>query len=709
VLKKGSLERARRVRTLVAVATVGVLTASGIGLGAASADAVSPTTTTVVYTAGLGAESPTTGYPSTPWFYGYKGGANDPTASAVGTDGSFVLSDGTQLLHQFPNLATAAPTAGALDAFIAAGGGWVTTGTGNTSFQLPIFYGDKSGAPFFTTLYSSDFPAGTHTISTADTWNSTRTIGTTTKTVETNTLAALVAEIDAAGSGQELLASGVEASPGSTPGVASIATGSNKYTFATDVKLPTATKASHVQLSSIGLEGTATGTNSWFFGQNADTTTPHATVVGPNLVLTSTPTEGTQLLHQFTASTRPASLQSFIESGLSFTIAAAPAAQGTASFQVPLVYGASHFTTLRSADVGAGVHHISYGDLWQSSHAIGVQTTPATTGSVAANTDVPLGTLLADIQAQGGTQVIEGFGAQATQATTPAITSFQAGATVYNFINTKAMSFNSVAITGKAQFGNSLTAVTDLNGPSTAKLTYQWLANGRTIAKATASVYKIASAEVGKKLSVRVTATATGFTTTTATSSSVSIAAAVFAASIPTITGSIAPVVGQKLTAVWSGILKPTHFVYRWYRNGKAISGATKSTRTLTANDLATRIRVRIIGTRAGFTMSNLLSASSAPVGLGHLLLSGVTLTGSAKVGHTLTVRVAHKSAGVITEYAWEAIGSYGPVFLKFSTSPRFTIPAYLAGARIEGLALISKPGYVAVQIDTAPSAVVVK
>jgi hypothetical protein len=72
-------------------------------------------------------------------------------------------------------------------------------------------------------------------------------------------------------------------------------------------------------------------------------------------------------------------------------------------------------------------------------------------------------------------------------------------------------------ITGTPKVGDTLKVSTGSWTPGT-KFTFQWLANGKSISKATKSSLKLTSAQKGKKISVRVTGSKTGFNSVTKTS-----------------------------------------------------------------------------------------------------------------------------------------------------------------------------------------------
>lgn len=78
-------------------------------------------------------------------------------------------------------------------------------------------------------------------------------------------------------------------------------------------------------------------------------------------------------------------------------------------------------------------------------------------------------------------------------------------------------------MSGKATIGTTLTAKTGTWSPAPTSLTYQWLRSGSAISGATASTYKLVKADVGKTITVRVTAKLDGFATTSKTSAKSSV------------------------------------------------------------------------------------------------------------------------------------------------------------------------------------------
>jgi putative cell wall-binding protein/peptidoglycan/xylan/chitin deacetylase (PgdA/CDA1 family) len=121
---------------------------------------------------------------------------------------------------------------------------------------------------------------------------------------------------------------------------------------------------------------------------------------------------------------------------------------------------------------------------------------------------------------------------------------------------------------------------------------------------------------------------------------------------VATITGT--PVVGQVLTAnpgTWTPA--PASYTYQWFRNGTAIQGATASTYTPVAADVGTTLTVRISGTPAGATPASATSAGVS-VGAGTITAGTPTITGTARVGATLTANPGTWTpAGVNLAYQW--------------------------------------------------------
>ncbi len=157
-------------------------------------------------------------------------------------------------------------------------------------------------------------------------------------------------------------------------------------------------------------------------------------------------------------------------------------------------------------------------------------------------------------------------------------------------------------ISGSAKVGKTLTSSPGTWSPDGVAFARQWFADGVAIGGATAAHLVIAPAQVGKRISVRVTGSKSGFSSAVKSSA---LTAKVLPGSLsptpkPKISGQAK--VGKKLTAkpgVWGP--GPVAKSYRWYANGKAIAGAKFATFKPKAGHVGKRITVRVTGSKYGY------------------------------------------------------------------------------------------------------------
>ncbi|MET9372853.1 hypothetical protein ABZX98_01675 [Streptomyces sp. NPDC002992] len=181
----------------------------------------------------------------------------------------------------------------------------------------------------------------------------------------------------------------------------------------------------------------------------------------------------------------------------------------------------------------------------------------------------------------------------ARKAGHPAVTASSAAVAVAKGVAPTASKAPSVS--GAFRVDNKVTAVVGTWSPAPTSYTYQWKANGVAITGATGASYTIPASALGKKLTVTVTAHRTGHLSGSATTTAVAVAYgyAATATRAPYVTGTVK--VGRTLTVnrgTWTQA--PTSFGYQWYANGRAISGATRTTLTLTAAQRGMKITVRV-------------------------------------------------------------------------------------------------------------------
>ncbi|WP_327309075.1 hypothetical protein OG730_40955 [Streptomyces sp. NBC_01298] len=169
-------------------------------------------------------------------------------------------------------------------------------------------------------------------------------------------------------------------------------------------------------------------------------------------------------------------------------------------------------------------------------------------------------------------------------------------------------------VKGTAVVGGKVTATTGSWSPAADSHTYQWQADGKSIAGATSASYTLPSALQGKQLTVVVTARKAGHPTVKATSAAVLVkGVAPKATTAPTLTGTAK--VGRVLTlsrGTWTPT--PTSYTYKWYADGKLITGATKSTFTLTSAQRGRRITAKVTATRTGHLTGTATTSATATV-----------------------------------------------------------------------------------------------
>ncbi|MFE9560199.1 hypothetical protein ACFYM0_03740 [Streptomyces sp. NPDC006487] len=169
-------------------------------------------------------------------------------------------------------------------------------------------------------------------------------------------------------------------------------------------------------------------------------------------------------------------------------------------------------------------------------------------------------------------------------------------------------------VTGTAVVGGTVKATTGSWSPAADSHTYRWYADGKSISGATGSSYTLPSTLQGKQLTVVVTARKAGHPEVKVTSTAVLVkGAAPKATKAPSITGTAK--VGSLLTAnrgTWTPT--PTSYTYKWYADGKLISGATRSTFTPTSTQRGKRISVKVTANRTGHLSGTATSGATGAV-----------------------------------------------------------------------------------------------
>ncbi len=159
-----------------------------------------------------------------------------------------------------------------------------------------------------------------------------------------------------------------------------------------------------------------------------------------------------------------------------------------------------------------------------------------------------------------------------------------------------------VGISGSGGVGTALTVVPPVWDMPDVTTTYQWLRDGRTITGATGNVYELTTADyprIRERSRHRHPVRATCPGRRPATRSTVTPGVPLVATSPPVLSGTFR--YGQTVATTagtWPGTPR---FSYQWLRDGRAITGATRSTYRIVGADAGHRLSSRVTGSLTGY------------------------------------------------------------------------------------------------------------
>ena len=213
------------------------------------------------------------------------------------------------------------------------------------------------------------------------------------------------------------------------------------------------------------------------------------------------------------------------------------------------------------------------------------------------------------------------------------------------------------SVTGVARVGSTLTAQPGVWGPAPVSLSYSWLRDGSPIDAATGASYVPGADDVGRRISVAVTASKTGFNPVTRTSGQTSPVAALRFASAPTPNVSGSAIVGSTLTAR-PGTWRPAGptLAYTWLRNGAPIPDATGPVYVVGPADRGARLSVRVTASQPGYVTTSRTSATTGPV----VVATRVARDGTWRVGAQVAVDT-YITATAAAQCTWERRGPGAP------------------------------------------------
>jgi alpha-tubulin suppressor-like RCC1 family protein len=193
-------------------------------------------------------------------------------------------------------------------------------------------------------------------------------------------------------------------------------------------------------------------------------------------------------------------------------------------------------------------------------------------------------------------------------------------------------------ITGVPQVGETLTATLGGYNAAPTALDYAWKAGGGAVGT-NAATYQPTASDVGKTITVTVTAHRAGHVNAVDESDATAKVAKASFATGPTATVTGDPIVGGTLTAA-NGTTTPTadSFSYAWSADGEAIRGASGATLALSATEVEKVITVTVTAQRSGYVDATSTSRPTGPVARATFTAGpAATIAGTAQVGQTLT------------------------------------------------------------------------
>jgi hypothetical protein len=213
------------------------------------------------------------------------------------------------------------------------------------------------------------------------------------------------------------------------------------------------------------------------------------------------------------------------------------------------------------------------------------------------------------------------------------------------------------------------------------------------------------TADLGAVITVTVTGSKLGYTTVTKTSTATSavVRPTLKLTPTPTITGD--PYIGMTLTAVTGAWDSGVALTYVWSRSGVAIAGATASSYTLVAADLAKTVTVTVTGSKTDAISVSKTSLPTATIAALKNLQAASTpsILGDLVVASTLTVNLNQWDSGVAFSFQWNRNG----VAIAEATFKSYVLAAADFGQVMTVTVTGSKLGYANVSKTSSKSSAV--
>jgi len=267
-------------------------------------------------------------------------------------------------------------------------------------------------------------------------------------------------------------------------------------------------------------------------------------------------------------------------------------------------------------------------------------------------------------------------------------------------------------ISGTNSVGNILTAAVS-NSDQQVSISYQWLRNGEDIAGATEHQYSVRLIDLGRSLSVRVSASKDLHSPTTRTSSPSIISTVIpnspclgvidttltwlGTSSQPSIVG--IPTFGQTVKGVNGSWASGTRYCVFWIADGVPVPKATSATYKLQGSEVGKNVQYVVVGIDK---TSKRVGKISEPLLVTKAIFTNTKtplVKGQARVGNKLTSSVSSWGSGTTYSYQWfrnstEILGATASSYIPTASDVNATLSLKVCGFKLyfEGRCVESGP-----------------
>jgi hypothetical protein len=211
-------------------------------------------------------------------------------------------------------------------------------------------------------------------------------------------------------------------------------------------------------------------------------------------------------------------------------------------------------------------------------------------------------------------------------------------------------------IAGSLAVGQTVSVdVTEFKTGST--FTYEWFIDSVSVSSPTAGQLRLEGANLGKKLSIRVTADLPGYNPyVVSVDAKDPIAPGAFVTkSTPTVTGLIKALETVSVSAGnWD---EGVSLTYQWAIDSQSVDGANTDSFKLPRESVGKTITVSVTGSKLGYVTETMASSGAAIAALTFIKAPVPSIKGTAAVGKKLTAYIGTWDDGTTISYQWKRNG----------------------------------------------------